>query len=136
MLGQSVKISWEGRYMLEQMSDVKLSSQYSVHTEYLVDVLKYTGTGNRIATDADDGYGSTPMMGLYGLVNRYSIARSTTTQSGVVGKDGKKSTSKWYCSLCDYVVQNHPSINNHVRTHLRVFALHHKRMFHIGTQLQ
>ena len=98
---------------------LKLSSQYNVNAKYLVEVFKYTRTGNHIPTDAADGYGSTPMIGLYSLVEPYSIARITTTQSGVVGKDGKKkSTSKCYCSLCDYVVQNHPSINNHVCMHL------------------
>ena len=105
--------------MLEQMYDVKLSSQYNMHAEYLVEVFKYPGTRNHISMDAADGYGSTPMIGFYCLVELYSIARITTMQSGVVEKDGKKkSTSKCYCSLCDYVVQNHPSINNHVRTHL------------------
>ena len=101
------------------MYNGKLSSQYNICAEYLVEVFKYPGTRDRIPTDASDGYGSTPMIGLYGLVEPYSIARITTTQSGVVGKDGKKKlTSKCYCSLCDYVVQNHPPINNHVRTHL------------------
>ena len=109
---------------LKRMSKVKLSSQYSVHAEYLVEVFKYPGTGNRILTDAEDGYDSTPMIGLYGLVDPYSIVQITTTQSGVVGKDGKKkSISKCYCLLCDYVVQNHPSINNHVCTHLHLSLL-------------
>ena len=107
--------------MLEQMNEVKLSSQHSMHTKYLVKVFKYPGTGNCIATDTADGYGSTPMIGMYGLVVPYSIARITTMQSGVVGKDRKKkSTSKCYCLLCDYKVQNHPLINNHIRTHLRL----------------
>ena len=70
------------------MSEVKLSSQHSMHAEYLVEVFKYPGTGDRIATDATDWYGSTPMIGLYSLVALYSIVRITTTQSGVVGKDG------------------------------------------------
>ena len=110
--------------MLERMHGVKLSTQYNMHTEYLVEIFKYPGTGNRIPTDTADGYGSTPMIGLYGLIEPYSIARITTTQSRVVGKDRKKKlTSKCYCSLCDYVVQNHPSINNHFHTHLRLTLL-------------
>ena len=110
--------------MLEQMYEVKLSNLNSMHAEYLVEVFKYPGTGNCIPTDAADGYGSTPMIGLYGLVEPYSIVRITTTQSGVVGKDGKKKlTSKCYCSLCNYVVQSHPSINNHVCSHLHLSLL-------------
>ena len=107
--------------MLERMYEVELSSLHSVHAEYLVEVFKYPGTGNRIPTDAADGYGSTPMIGLYGLVEQHSIPRITTMQSGVSGK--KKSMSKCYCLLCDYLVQNHPSINNHVRMHLRLSLL-------------
>ena len=109
---------------LEGMYGVKLSTLNNVCTKYLVEVFKYPGTGNCIPIDAADGYGSTPMIGLYGLVELYSIARITTTQSGVVGKDGKKkSTSKCYCLLCDYMVQNHPSINNHFCMHLRLSLL-------------
>ena len=100
--------------MLKRMYGVKLSTLYNIRAEYLVEVFKYPGTGNRIPTDAEDGYGSTPMIGLYSLVEPYSITHITTTQSGVMTKDGKKKlTSKCYCSLCDYMVQNHPSINNH-----------------------
>ena len=73
--------------MLEWMYEVKLSSQHSMRAEYLVEVFKYPGTGNHILMDATDGYGSTLMIGLYGLVEPYSIARITTTQSGAVGKD-------------------------------------------------
>ena len=109
---------------LQQACDIKLSTQYSMHAEYLVEVFKYPGTGNHIYTDSEDGYGSNMMIGLYGLVDLYSIAQITTTQSGVVGKDGKKkSTLRCYCSLCDYVVQKHLLINNHVRTHLRLSLL-------------
>ena len=109
---------------LERMQDVKLLGQYNMEAEYLVEVFKYPGTGNHIPTDTSDGYGSTPMIGLYGLMEPYSIVRITTTQSGVVGKDWKKKlTSKCYCSLCDYMVQNHPSINNHVCTHLHLSLL-------------
>ena len=105
--------------MLEWMYNVKLSTQYNVHTEYLVEVFKYPRIGNRIPTDTTDGYGSTPMIGLYGLMEPYFIVRITTMQSGVVGKHRKKkSMSKCYCLLCNYVVQNHPLINNHVCTHL------------------
>ena len=119
--------------MLEQMYAVKLSTLNNVHAEYLVEVFKYPGTGNHIPTDTADGYESTPMIGLYGLVEPYSIVRITTTQSGVVGKDGKKkSTSKCYCLLCDYMVQNHPSINNHFITHLHLSLLCTiNRCFHI-----
>ena len=109
---------------LEQMYGVKLSTQYNVHAEYLVEVFKYPRTGNHNTTDSADWYGSTPMIGLYGLLEPYSISRITTMQSRVVGKDGKKkSTFKCYCSLCDYVVQNHPSINNHFHMHLHLSLL-------------
>ena len=110
--------------MLEQMYGVKLSTLNNVRAEYLVKVFKYLGTGNSIPMDAKDGYGSTPMIGLYGLMELYSIARITTMQSGVVTKDGKKKwMSKCYCSLCNYVVQNHPSINNHFHVHLHLSFL-------------
>ena len=110
--------------MLEWMYDMKLSSQYNVRAEYLVEVFKYPGTRDHIPTDATDGYGSTPMIGLYGLMEPYSIARITTTQSGVVGKDRKKKLmSKCYCLVCNYMVQNHPLINNHIHTHLRLSLL-------------
>ena len=78
---------------LEQMYAVKLSTLNNVHAEYLVEVFKYPGTGNHIPMDTADGYESTPMIGLYGLVEPYSIVRITTTQSGVVGKDGKKKST-------------------------------------------
>ena len=104
---------------LERMHGVKLLTLNNMCAEYLVEVFKYPGTGNCIPTDADDGYGSAPMIGLYGLMEPYSIVRITSMQFGVVGKDRKKkSTSKCYCSLCDYVVQNHLLINNHFCTHL------------------
>ena len=107
------------------MYGVKLLTLNNVRAEYLVEVFKYPGTGNCIPMDAADGYESTLMIGLYGLVEPYSIVRITTTQSGVVGKDGKKNlTSKCYCSLCDYMVQNHPLINNHFRTHLCLSLLY------------
>ena len=100
-------------------SPLKDLKDLPIHTEYLVELFKYPGTGNHILMDTADGYGMTPMIGLYGLVSPYSIARITTTQSRVVGKDRKKkSKSKCYCSVCDYVVQSHPSINNHIHTHL------------------
>ena len=85
---------------LKRLCGVKLSSLNNVHAKYLVEVFKYTGTGNRIPTDTVDGYGSTPMIGLYGLVEPYSITRITTMQSRVMTQDGKKkSTFKCYCSL-------------------------------------
>ena len=77
--------------MLKQMYAVKLSTQYNMRAEYLVEVFKYPGTGNRIPMDAADGYGSTLMIGLYGLVEPYSIVRITTTQFRVVGKAGRRS---------------------------------------------
>ena len=76
--------------MLERMYGVKLSTLNNIRAEYLVEVFKYLGIGNRIPTDAEDGYGSTLMIGLYGLMDPYSIVRITTTQSGVMTKDGKK----------------------------------------------
>ena len=110
--------------MLKRMYGVKLLTLYNVHAKYLVKVLKYPGTGNHIPTDAEDGYGSMLMIGLYGLVEPYSIVCITTTQSGAMTKDGKKkSTSKCYCSLCDYMVQNNPSINNHFHAHLHLSLL-------------
>ena len=109
---------------LEWMCSVKLSSLNNICAEYLVEVFKYPGTGNRIPTNAADGYGSMPMIGPYGLIELYSITCITTTQSGVVTLDGKKKLwSKCYCSFCDYMVQNHPSMNNHFRVHLHLSLL-------------
>ena len=88
-IGHSASSARHRLQTLERVYEVKFSSQYSMRTEYLVEVFKYPGTGNHIPTDAADGYGSTAMIGLYGLVEPYSIARITTTQSGMVGKDGK-----------------------------------------------
>ena len=123
-IGHSASSVHRRLQMLKGMYHVKLSSQYSKHAKYLVEVFKYPGTRNCIPTDTTDGYGSTLMFGLYGLMELYFIVRITTTQSGVVGKDRKKkSTSKCYCLLCDYMVQNHPSINNHIRTHWHLSLL-------------
>ena len=109
---------------LEQMCGVKLSSLNNVCAEYLVEVFKYPRTRNHIPTDTVDGFGSMPMIGLYSLVEPYSIMCITTMQSRVMTKDRKKkSTSKCYCLLCDYDVQNHPSVNNHFRTHLHLSLL-------------
>ena len=106
------------------MCGVKLSSLNNVRAEYLVEVFKYPGTRNCIPTDTVDGYGSMQMIGLYGLMEPSSITHITTRQSGVVTLDGKKkSTSKCYYSLCDYVVQNHPLVNNHFCTHLHLSLL-------------
>ena len=64
------------------------------------------------------------MIGLYGLMEPYSITHIPTMQSRVVTLDGKKKlTSKCYCSFCNYMVQNHPSVNNHFRAHLRLSLL-------------
>ena len=115
------------------MCGVKLSSLNNVRTEYLVEVFKYPGTRNHIPTDTMDEYGSMPMIGLYSLVEPYSITHITTMQSGMMTQDGKKkSTSKCYCSLCDYMVQNHPSVNNHFCAHLHLSLLCTiDRCFHI-----
>ena len=118
-IGHSVMSARHKLQMLKQMYGVKLSTLYNVRAEYLVEVFKYPRTGNHIPTDTEDGYGSMPMMGLYSLMEPYSIMRITTMQSRVMTKDGKKKlTSKCYCSLCDYMVQNHPLINNHFHAHL------------------
>ena len=109
---------------LKWMYEVKLSTLYNVCAEYLVKVFKYPGTGNCIPTDAEDGYGSMLMIRLYSLMELHSIMHITTTQSRVMTKGRKKKlTSKCYCSLCDYVVQNHPLINNHFHAHLRLSLL-------------
>ena len=123
-IGHSVMSARHKLQKLERMCGVKLSSLNNIHTECLVKVFKYPRTGNRIPTDPADGYGSTPMIGLYGLMEPYSITCITTTQSGVVTLHGKKKlTSKCYCSFCNYMVQNHPSVNNHFCTHLRLSLL-------------
>ena len=118
-IGQNTDAAQHRLLILKSKAKEKLSTMYNIQAEYLVEVFKYPGTGDRIPPDAPDSYGSMPMIGLYGLVDPYSITWITTTQSGLMTEDGeKKSTSKCFCSLCDYVVQNHPSINNHFRTHL------------------
>ena len=123
-IGHSAMSARHKLQTLEWMYGAKLSTLYNIRAEYLVEVFKYPGTGNCIPTDAEDGYGSTLMIGLYGLMEPYSITHITTTQSGVMTKDRKKKlTSNCYCSLCDYVVQNHPSINNHFRAHLHLSLL-------------
>ena len=114
-IGHSVTTMHQRLQTPEHMSAVKFLNTNSICAEYLVEVFKYPGTRNRIPSDSTDGYRMTQMIGLYSLVELYSITRITTTQSGVIGKDEKKkSTSKCYCTMCDYVVQNHLSINNHV----------------------
>ena len=91
---------------------------YGIKAEYLVEVFKYPGTGDHIPPESEDGYGMQQILGLYGLVNLYSIVQITTTQSSVTKDRKKKSTTKCYCMLCDYVMQNHPLVNNHVQMHL------------------
>ena len=132
-IGHSAMSAHRKLQKLEQMCGVKLSSLNNVRAEYLVKVFKYPGTRNCIPTDAVDGYGNMLMIGLYGLVEPYSITHITTMQSGVMTQDRKKkSMSKCYCSLCDYVVQNHPSVNNHFRVHLHLSLLCTiARCFHI-----
>ena len=123
-IGHSAMSAHHKLQKLEQMCGVKLSSLNNIHAKYLVEVFKYPGTRNCIPTDTVDGYGSMPMIGLYGLLEPYSIMHITTMQSRVVTLDGKKNlTSKCYCLLCDYVVQNHPSVNNHFHAHLRLSLL-------------
>ena len=109
-VGQNADAAWCRLFILESKAKERLSTMYNVQAEYLVEVFKYPGTRDQIPPDAPDGYDSTPMIGLYGLVDLYSITQITTTRSGLTTEDGeKKSTSKCYCSLCDYVVQNtHP----------------------------
>ena len=123
-VGQNADAAQCRLLILESKAKERLSTMYNVQAEYLVEVFKYPGTGDRIPPDTPDGYSSTPMIGLYGLVDPYSITWITTTLSGLKTEDGgKKSTSKCYCSLCDYVVQYHQSVNNHFRTHLRLSLL-------------
>ena len=123
-VGQNADAAWCRLLILESKAKERLSTMYNVQAEYLVEVFKYPRTRNRIPPDTPDGYGSTLMIGLYGLVDPYSIMQITTTRLGLTMEDGeKKSTSKCYCSLCDYVVQNHPSVNKHFRTHLRLSLL-------------
>ena len=124
VVGQNADAAWRRLLILESKAKERLSTMYNIQAEYLVEVFKYPRTRDRIPPNALDGYSSTPMIGLYGLVDLYSIMQITTTWSGLTTEDGeKKSTSKCYCSLCDYVVQNHPSINNHFRTHLHLSLL-------------
>ena len=124
VVGQNANAAWHRLLILESKAKERLSTMYNIQAEYLVEVFKYPGTGDRIPPDAPDGYGSIPMIGLYGLVDPYSITRITTTRSGLTMEDGKKkSTFKCYCSLCDYIVQNHPSINNHFWMHLPLSLL-------------
>ena len=123
-VGQNADAARHRLLILKSKAKERLSTIYNIQAEYLVEVFKYPRTRDRIPPDTRDGYGSMPVIGLYGLVDLYSIMRITTTRSGLTTEDGeKKSTSKCYCSLCDYVVQNHPSINNHFRTHLRLSLL-------------
>ena len=56
---------------------------YNVQAKYLVEVFKYPRTRDQIPPDAPDGYSSTPLIGLYSLVDPYSIMRITTTWSGL-----------------------------------------------------
>ena len=91
-----------------------MSHTYGIHAKYLVEVFKYPGTGNCIQPESEDRYGMAQMISLYGLVEPYSIMRITNTQSGVAKDGKKKSTSKCYCTMCKYVMQNHPSMNNHM----------------------
>ena len=123
-VGQKADAAWHRLLILESKSKERLSTMYNVQAQYLVEVFKYPGTRDWIPPDARDGYGSMPMISLYRLIDLYSITWITTTQSGLTTEDGeKKSISKCYCSLCDYVVQNYLSINNHFRMHLRLSLL-------------
>ena len=123
-VGQNADTAWHRLLILESKAKERLSTMYNVQAEYLVEVFKYPGTGDWLPPDTPDGYGSMPMIGLYGLIDLYSITWITITWLGLMMEDGeKKSTSKCYCSLWDYVVQNHPSVNNHFWTHLHLSFL-------------
>ena len=61
------------------------------------------------------------MIGLYRLLDPASISRVTAKKF----KDNPpgapvKHTSDGFCPFCAYVVQNHCSLNNHIRRHLRL----------------
>ena len=123
-IGQNANAAWGRLLLLKSKAKERLSTMYNVQGEYQVEVFKYPGIRDRIPPNTRDGYSSTPMIGLNGFVDPYSITWITTTRSGLMTEDGEnKSTSKCYCSLCDYVVQNHPSINNHFQTHLHLSLL-------------
>ena len=100
-----------------------MSHAYGIKAEYLVEVFKYPGTGDCIPPNAADGYGMQQMLRLYGLIQPYSIVQITTTQSDIMKDGKKKSTTKCYCMLCDYVIQNHLLVNNHVQMHLQLSLL-------------
>ena len=72
-VGQNTDAAWCRLLILESKAKERLSTMYNIQAEYLVEVFKYPGTGNWIPPDAPDGYGSTQMIGLYGLVDPYSI---------------------------------------------------------------
>ena len=82
-IGQNTDAAQCRLLILESKAKERLSTMYNVQAEYLVEVFKYTGTGDLIPLDTPDGYGSMPMIGLYGLVDLYSITWITTTQSGL-----------------------------------------------------
>ena len=79
---QNANAAWHRLLILESKAKERLSTMYNVQAEYLVEVFKYPGTGDRIPPDAPDGYSSTLMIGLYSLVDLYSNMRITTTRSG------------------------------------------------------
>ena len=78
-VGQNADAARRRLLILESKAKKRLSTMYNVQAEYLVEVFKYPGTWDRIPPDAPDGYGSMPMIGLYGLVDPYSIMQITTT---------------------------------------------------------
>ena len=98
--------------MLECMDKVKLSNIYSICAEYLVEVFKYPGTGNHIPLDSND---------MYSLVELYSSTRITTMQSGVIRYGKKRSTSKCYCTVCDFVMQK-PLVDKKSRMNTLAFV--------------
>ena len=55
-LGLSATTVHQRLQTLEHMEKVKLSNIYGIRTEYLVEVFKYPGTGDRIPSDSDDMY--------------------------------------------------------------------------------
>ena len=61
------------------------------------------------------------MIGLYRLLDPASISRVTAKKFKENPPGAPvKHTSDGFCLFCAYVVQNHCSLNNHIRRHLRL----------------
>ena len=69
-VGQNADAAWHRLLILESKAKERLSTMYNIQSEYLVEVFKYPGTGDRVPPDAPDGYRSMSTIGLYGLVDR------------------------------------------------------------------